>query len=372
MSVAENAPAAVSPELEMVGKAVSPFLFGAVQLKDADCDRSVSAKTDAFGNAGTLVQERFEAIALSMEDREEILARYVDAGFVELPRDSLRDDDQARFRLDRLDPSNPFVWEHEVEIAVGGRSLVGSQREILAKKLASLREELKGDKVKPARREQAEKMIEELESGLLLRLSVELNRRSFVMKPLLTTGTNLGTLVPLGYMSQLVYTVVPLDPEEREEDDGESLYFTVLGADERQVSFLFSGGILGQRTVTDLEDGLAHHAWFQNRKANEAPDTAPWVSRRIYRELRDGGESSIIVKWGREDIPIHIAAKGSEELPVLVHGEEKRFPTLVAETEKEDRLWILEDQDCPLVLKMQEEEADLLRTIDEVRRLEAF
>ena len=372
MSVAENAPAAVSPELELAGKAISPFLYGAVQLKDADCDRTVSAKTDAFGNAGTLVYEKFQATAVSMEDRSEIIERYVDAGFVELPRDSLRDDDQARFRLDRLDPSNPFVWEHEVEIAVGGRNLVGSQRDILAKKLGSLRDELKRDNLKPARREQAEKMIEELESGLLLRLSVELCRRSFVMRPLFTLGTTLGTQIPLGYMSQLVYNVVPLDLDEREEDDGESLYFTLLGADDRQVSFLFSGGILGQRTVTDMEDGLAHHAWFQNRKSNEAPDTAPWVSRRVYRELRDTGESCLVVKWGREDVPIHIAAKGSEELPVLVYGEEKRFPTLVAETEKEDRLWILEDQDSPLVLKMHEEEADLRRSIDEVRRLEAF
>jgi len=372
MSVEGNAAAAVRPELEMAGKAIGPFLYGSVQLKDATCDRSVSAKTDAFGNAGTLILEKIEATALSMEDRGAIVEHYLAAGFVELPRDSLKDDDQARFRLDRLDPSNPFVWEHVVEVAVGGRTLVGSQRNILAGKLKSLRAELKGDKVKPARREQAEKMIEELESGLLLRLSVELCRRSFLMRPLFTAGTTLGTVLPLGCMTQLVYNVVPSDPDEREDDDGESLYFTLLGADERQVSFLFSGGILGQRTVTDLEDGLAHHAWFQNRKASEAPDTAPWVSRRVYRELRDRGESHLVVKWGREDVPIHIAAKGSEELSVLVFGEERRLPTLVAETEKEDRLWILDDQDSPLVLKMIEEEADLLRTIDEVRRLEAF
>ena len=124
--------------------------------------------------------------------------------------------------------------------------------------------------------------------------------------------------------------------------------------------------------LVSLDNGLAHHAWFQNRKASEAPDTAPWVSRRVYRELRDRGESSIIVKWGREDVPIHIAAKGSESLPVVVFGEEQKFPTLVAETEKEDRLWILEDQDSPLVLKMHEEESDLLRTIDEIKHLEAF
>jgi len=372
MASASTTPTAVSPDLEMAGKAVGPFLFGAVQLKTATCDRSITAKKDAFGNAGTLVLEQFEAVAVSMEDREEIIGRYLEAGFVELPRDSLKDDDHARFRLDRLDPSNPFVWEHEVEVAVGGRSLVGSQRKVLAAKLTSLRAELDSGNIKRARRKQVEKMIDELESGLLLRLTVELNRRSFVMKPLLTVGTEVGTLLPLGYMSQLVYKVVPVDPDEREEGDDDSLFFTLLGADDRQVSFLFSGGILGQRTVTDLEDGLAHHAWFQNRKSSEAPDTAPWVSRRVYRELRDQGESSLIVKWGREDVPIHIAAKGSEELPLVVLGEERRFPTLVAETEKEDRLWILEDQDSPLVLKMVEEEADLLRTIEEVRKLDAF
>jgi hypothetical protein len=365
-------PAVVSPDLEAVDAAVRPYLPDAVQLKTGECERRVDTKTDAFGNAGSLVVEKFDAAGLSLGERAEIVEEYVERGFVELPRDSLKDDDQIRFRLDRLDPSNPFVWEHAVEVSVGGRSLVGSQRAVLAKKLASLRQELSGGGLKPARREQVAKMIEELEGGMLLRLRVELSRRSFVMRPLLKSGTEIGTLLPLTFLDQLVYNVVPADPADREEDDGDPLYLTLLGADDRQVSFLFSGGILGQRTVTDLDDGVAHHAWFQNRHATESPDTAPWVSRRIYRELRDSGESQIVVKWGREDLPVHIAARGSEDLTLVVHGEERRLPTLVAETEMEDRLWILEDQDSPLVLKMTEEESDLLRTIDEVRHLEAF
>ncbi|MEN8150376.1 MAG: hypothetical protein ABFS86_11180 [Planctomycetota bacterium] len=366
-----GAQAAVSPELKQVANAVRPFIRGVGRLKTGTCDRTEDVKTDAFGNAGTLIHEKFHATVLSQEDREGLVDRYLDAGFAELPRDSLKEDDQIRFRLDRLDPSNPFIWEHEAQVAIGGRNLVGSQRKVLAAKLESLRKELAEDKVKPARREQAEKMVEELEGGMLLRLRVELSRRSFVLKPLLTSGHTFGTIVPISFMSQLVYSVMPADPADREEDDGDPLYLTILGADERQVSFLFSGGILGQRTVTDLEAGAAHHAWFANRQATESPDTAPWISRRVYRELRDRGESSVIIKWGREDVPIHIAAKGSENLPLVVSGEERSVPTLVAETEKEDRLWILEDQDCPLVLKLIEEEADLLRSIDEVRRLDA-
>jgi hypothetical protein len=354
---------------ERVKAAVGPFIFVDHEMKDATCDREETDDQDSFGNAGKIAVEHFTATVLSEDDPDAVAEGYLEAGFTQLPRDALQEDDQVRLRLDRLDPSNPFVWENEVEVGVGGRSLVGSQRDLLAKKVASLKKELSDDGLDPGRRETAARMIQELNTGLLTRIRIEMKRRCFKMGPMLETGGVLGKLIPLSRMSQLVYTVIPQDPEDREEDDGEAMYLTILGVSETEAAFMFSGGILGQRTITDLESGVAHHAWFQNRENVVSADTAPWVSRRVYRELTDLGTSEIVIRWGREQEPIAVKKVGEEEVELRVLDEDRTFPALVAETENDDRLWILMDEESPLVLRMHEAEAELLRSIDEVRVL---
>ena len=52
-----------TPEQTLVSRAIEPFLFGAVQLKDVNCDRSIKAKTDAFGNSGTSSPPRSQTCA---------------------------------------------------------------------------------------------------------------------------------------------------------------------------------------------------------------------------------------------------------------------------------------------------------------------
>ncbi|MHC4469372.1 MAG: hypothetical protein ACYS99_00275 [Planctomycetota bacterium] len=357
---------------EIARAAVDEYVLPKSSVESASGETEEQPGEDSFGNPGTIRITRIHATLLDEGDLDSVSAAYEDAGFTELPKDSLTDDDRRRFRLSRLDPSDPFLWEHEVTAGIGGRELVGSQRELLARKAKALREELDSGKLEDRRRQTAQQMLDELNKGLMSRIGLTVTRRSFLVDPVFGHGGSLGEVLPMERMSQLVYRVVPRDPEHREDDHAEPMYLTVLGVDDGGATFLFSGGIVGQRTVKNLEDGAAHHAWFQNRRATEGDDTAPWVSRRVYRELANGGESRIVVRWGREDEPISVRRTGTETIPLLVDGEERQVPALVAETEKEDRLWLLEDPVSPLVLKMEETGADLLRTVDELRRLEAY
>lgn len=351
--------------------AVEPFLLGRIRLTDAAVETEERSGPDSFGNEGRTVVERFSARGLAEEDRAELAAAYLAGGFVELPRDSHRDDDRVRFRRSELDPSNPFLLENDVEVGLGGRELSGPQRALLGKKADALRRELESPGLAPDRRALAAGMLEELEAGLRPRVSVLLSRRVFRPDPVLDPDGVLGRVVPLRRMSQLVYTVVPADPADREDEPPEPMYLTLLGVGGARVTFLYSGGLHGQRAITDLEDGVAHHAWFRNRRSEETAETAPFLSRRIYRELRESGRSAVVVRRERDPEPIEIVAVGDDTVRLAVGGEAREVPVLVATTEKDDRFSILADPKSPLVLALEEADAALLRTVDAVRTVDA-
>jgi hypothetical protein len=348
-------------------EAVRPWLFGKGRIDHATREIEEKPGTDSFGNPGTTVLQRVSSEVRMEGTRDELVEGYLDAGFDPLPRDSHRADDHARLRLDRLDPSNPFLFEREVQAGIGGRQVTALQREVLEKKVASLRSELADGRANSRRKVMVTEMIRELETGLLARVSIDLTTRSFRPAPLFQDGARLGRLLPLSRLSQLVYHVRPQGVEE--EDDSEPMYLTMLGVGEKKVAFLFSGGIAGQRTACDLDGGVAHHAWFRNRKVDETADTAPWISRNQFAELTLSGETQIIVRRGRDEEPIRMRAVGKEPVRVDYLGERVEVPTVVAETDADDRFWVLVDQESPLVLRLEEAGADLVRKITEVRAL---
>jgi hypothetical protein len=348
--------------------AVNSYVLEGAELGDSSRDFEEWEGEDNFGNPGVVAVEKIVGTALTPASVEEVTEQYRERSFAELPRDSLKEDDLARLRYSLLDPSDPFLWESDVEVGVGGRELSAMQRTALTKKLTMLRAQAEKANGNDAEREDAERMIEELEAGLMTRITVEVNRRTFRVEPLVHADDTLGQIVPVSRMSQLVYTVTPLDGE----DSSDPMYLTVLGAAPGQVTFLFTGGIAGQRLVTGLDNGVAHHAWFQNRQNSLTDDTAPWVSCRIYGELASRGESEIVIRWEREEKPIAIRKTGEDVVELTKYGETARVPVLVAETEKEDRLWIVADPVSPLVLRMEEKGADLLRQVEEVRQLEGY
>ena len=354
---------------EHARRTVTPYLLAGATLSQAQSRIDKHPEFDSFGNEGTLCLETILAGAASETGRETVIEEYREAGFVELPGDSHREDDAARFRFDKLDPSDPFLFEHQVEIGVRGRELSGIQRKVLTKKVESLRGEIASKGLEPDRRTAAVQMLNDLREGLLTRLDVSYTRRSFRPRIHHYEDAVLGDLVPLAPLSQLVYRVEPIEPDD-DPEPAEPMYITLLGSGPNIATVLFSGGIAGQRTSRDLDGGVAHHAWFQNRQTVSTDDTAPWLGRRIFGELLDKGESRMVVRWERDPEPIEVRRVGEEDVSLKVHGEIRTVPTLLAETAMGDRLRILADRASPLVLELMERGAELRRTIDEVRSID--
>jgi hypothetical protein len=349
-----------------------PFFPPGSQVRSSECEREELEGEDQLGNTGTTILVTTTASAYCESPGEELRSHYEREGFTELPADSFEEDDRARVQKILADPSNPFLLEHVVRVGIRWRELLPGHRAALEKKRAELAALVSGGRKSKRRRARAAQMLEDLEEGLLSRLELRSTRRLFRMDPFIGNGTPLGKRVPLSRMDQLVYRVEPREKSEEDDEPAEPMYLTILGTDDFRVAFLFSGGILGQRVVTDLEEGVAHHAWFQNRRSVLTDDTAPWVSRSLFRELKERGESEMVVRWGRDEAPIPVRRTGEDEIGLRTPAGERQVPVLVAETAKEDRLWILEDPESPLVLRLVETGADLLRTVDEVRRLEEF
>ena len=79
--------------------------------------------------------------------------------------------------------------------------------------------------------------------------------------------------------------------------------------------------------------------------------TAPWVSREVFRELRDNGFTTITVdKYVRKDAIVIAELKGVTVFSMKINGEETDFKAIEVSTDKGDKLLILDEAQNPLVL----------------------
>jgi len=82
-----------------------------------------------------------------------------------------------------------------------------------------------------------------------------------------------------------------------------------------------------------------------------AKGTAPWVSREVFRELRDNGFTTITVdKYIRKDAIVIAELKGITAFTVKVNGKETHLKAIEVLTDKSDKLLILDELQNPLVL----------------------
>lgn len=85
--------------------------------------------------------------------------------------------------------------------------------------------------------------------------------------------------------------------------------------------------------------------------AEAAKGTAPWVSREVFRELRDNGFTTITVdKYIRKDAIVIAELKGITAFTVKVNGKETHLKAIEVLTDKSDKLLILDELQNPLVL----------------------
>jgi hypothetical protein len=122
----------------------------------------------------------------------------------------------------------------------------------------------------------------------------------------------------------------------------------------------------GFRHITDLEAGNVHHAWFANREKSRTDSTAPWISRNLFKDLREKGAAEIVIHRRRDMAPVAIEKVGDDTSFVRMDGKPYEVPVMRARTSRDDDLVILADPDNPMVLRLVETGADLVRTIDEI------
>jgi hypothetical protein len=260
--------------------------------------------------------------------------------------------------------SDPFLLERSLLVTVHGRELPERQRAVIETKVAALRREL-GDVGTPSeRRDTAERMIEELESGLRTTVDVRAVLRRFrptvtVAQPAESRGEN----VPIRAGTRIAYDVAPAKPEPGDGAEAEPMVFHVLAIGAREVVLLYSGGVHGTRHLRDLETSRVHHAWFANRERVKTDATAPWISRTVYRELAEQGRSDLVVHRRRDEGPIVVEKVDAASHSLRIDGKETEVPVLRCRTTRDDEMLVLADSENPLVLRLFESGADLVRTV---------
>jgi hypothetical protein len=142
--------------------------------------------------------------------------------------------------------------------------------------------------------------------------------------------------------------------------------FHVLGAGTNEVALMFTGGVCGQRHLTDLEGSRVHNAWFTNRERRRSEATAPWIGRALFRQLKEVGSGEIVIHVRRDPEPIGIETVGEDVSFLRLDGRPMEVPVIRCRTSQQDDLVVLDDAECPLVLRLDERGAELMRTIDDV------
>jgi hypothetical protein len=262
---------------------------------------------------------------------------------------------------------DPFLLERSVVVTVRGRDFPGQQRALIEAKVEALRREVEDTTATVARRDAARVMLKDLEEGLKSTMDVRSIVRRF--RPVVSVKDpveSIGRVVPLFAGARIVYRVNSVNPEEGEEGEAEPMVFHLVGLGAREAVVLYTGGVHGQRHLRDLEDSNVHHAWFANRERVKTEATAPWVGRRLFRELKEKGSGEIVVHKRRDVEPIAVERIGADNSFVRVDGRPVEVPVIRCKTSRDDDLVILDDESSPLLLRLVETGADLVRTIDAV------
>jgi hypothetical protein len=210
-------------------------------------------------------------------------------------------------------------------------------------------------------------MLRDLEEGLSSTLDVRTLERRFrpavsVKDPVLS----IGSVVPLRPGSRIVYSVAAVKPEPGDDAEAEPMVFHIVGLGAREAVLLYTGGVHGQRHLRDLEDSTVHHAWFANRERVKTEATAPWIGRKLYRGLVENGCGEIVVHKRRDPMPVAVDKVGEGVTSVVVDGRPTDLPVIHCRTNRDDELSVLADPESPLLLRLVEAGADIVRTIDAI------
>jgi hypothetical protein len=322
---------------------------------------------DSLGNPGRVQVVAQEGRLGVHWPRRRVVERLVETGLRPIRATAEETELDSPAKKEKSEEIDPFLLERSVVATVKGREFPGGTRAVVEAKVAALRREFADAKTAPQRREAAARMLQELEEGLRSTLQVRTVERRF--HPAVTVKDpieKMGAIVPLHAGSRIVYRVNPVKPEEGEEGDAEPMVFHLVGIGLREVVMLYTGGVHGQRHLRDLDESSVHHAWFANRERVKTEATAPWIGRRLFCELVENGCGEIVIHKRRDPQPISIEKIGEDTSFVRVDGRALEVPVIRCRTSKDDDLVVLRDVESPLLLRLVETGAELVRTIDAI------
>lgn len=323
---------------------------------------------DSLGNPGHEGSVRHRGQLAVRRPVGRVLAHFEELGFhvvrrhgpeIDLKRDLNVVDDPVAV--------DPFLLDDTVSVRIEGREFPGQQRALIEAKCESLRRELERTSLDDDRRLVVRKMLDDFDRGLRTIVHVQqLTRRFRPHVPLREPLESIGSIVPVRAGMRLVYRVNTIDHEAGEEGTAEPMVFHVVGVAATEAIVLYTGGVHGLRHLRDLDESPVHHAWFANRERTKTDSTAPWMGRRTYRDLMEYGSSEIVIHRRRDLEPIGIEKIGEDESFVRVDGRPLPVPVIRCRTSRDDDLIVLRDEENPLVLRLEENGASLLRTIDDI------
>jgi len=107
----------------------------------------------------------------------------------------------------------------------------------------------------------------------------------------------------------------------------------------------------GDWIMTEMESSRTYNSLWHNGEYKYTEDTAPWISRKVFKELKEKKTSvlNIDVEW-RKDRDLKIYLDGVTEYRLLYNNSMEAFKALCVHTDKNDKLIILDDAINPLVL----------------------
>lgn len=344
-----------------------PYRWDGAELLSSDGSADDRAGRDSLGTPGRVTERR--AVAVVREKRTAALAQRLleEAGM----RVLLTEPDRIELSVPRptLGPESedPFLLESRLTASVRGRSFPGQQRAMIEAKCDALRRELDDASIPAPRRASVGEMLRNFEDGLATRIELRFVERRFTPQVKVPQPVEqIGTVIPVRCRTRIVYRVNSVDQEKGTEGEADAMVFHVVALGAREAAVLFTGGAHGLRHISDLVEGRAHHAWFANRETSRTDATAPWIGRNVFRELREHGASEVTIHKRRDGGPVSIEKVGEDRSFVRVDGRPVDVPVIRCRTSREDDLVILDDPENPLVLRLVETGAELVRTIDAI------
>ena len=343
------------------------YWWEGAELLSFDSSDDECPARDSLGLPGRIRERR--AVAMIRERRTHAVARRAleEAGLTLRFSEADRAEMAVPAKELRPEQEDPFLLEDRVSATVQGRSFPGQQRAVIEAKCDALRRELTERGIPEKRRDSAAHMLHELEAGLATTVELRMVDRRFIPQIAVPQVREaIGQVLPLTCGTRLVYRVNSVDADRGSEGEAEPMVFHIVALGSREVAVLYTGGVHGFRHIADLEDSAVHHAWFANREKLRSDATAPWIGRRVYRELVEQGTSEVIIHRRRDAEPVAVEKVGDDHSFVRIDGRPWQVPVIRARTSRDDDLVILADPDNPLVLRLSETGAGLVRTIDAI------